>query len=93
MKITLRTFADFREVIGTAEMELFPPEGESVRGVLKGLCETHPALRGKIFDAAGNLKPYILVLKNGRNVASLQQLDTLLADRDVIALFPPVAGG
>lgn len=93
MKITLRIFANFREMIGAAEMELLLPAGESVRGVLKGLCETHPALRGKIFAAPGNLKPYILVLRNGRNVASLQQLDTLVADKDVIALFPPVAGG
>jgi molybdopterin synthase sulfur carrier subunit len=93
MKITLRIFANFREMIGDAEIETFSPDGESVRGFLKGLCETHPALRGKIFDAVGNLKPYILVLKNGRNIASLQQLDTLLADKDVIALFPPVAGG
>ncbi len=93
MKITLRTFADFREIIGAREMELFPPEGESVRGLLKGLCEVHPALLGKIFDTDGNLKPYILVLKNGRNVASIQQLDTGMADQDIIALFPPVAGG
>jgi MoaD family protein len=93
MKITLRIFAGFREMVGAAEMERFPPEGESVRGLLKGLCKAHPALREKIFDPAGNLRPYILVLKNGRNVDSLQQLDTPLADRDVIALFPPVAGG
>jgi molybdopterin synthase sulfur carrier subunit len=93
MKITLRTFADFREIIGARERELSLAEGESVRGLLKGLCEAHPVLRGKIYDTAGNLAPHILVLKNGRNVASLQQLDTLLADQDVIALFPPVGGG
>jgi len=93
MKITLRTFADFREMIGAKETELSVHEGASMRDLLNGLCATHSALQGKIFDTAGNLKPYILVLKNGRNVASLQQLDTLLADQDVIALFPPVAGG
>jgi sulfur-carrier protein len=93
MKITLRIFANFRETIGAAEMELFPSAGESAGVLLKSLCEAHPALREKIFDPAGNLKPYILVLKNGRNIDSLQRLDTPLADQDVIALFPPVAGG
>jgi sulfur-carrier protein len=93
MTITLRTFADFREMIGTREMKLSLHEGASMRDLLNGLCATHSALREKIFDATGNLKPYILILKNGRNVASLQQLDTLLAEQDVIALFPPVAGG
>ena len=68
-------------------MELFPPERESVRGLLKGLCEAHPSLRGKIFDTVGNLKPYILVLKNGRNVDSLQQLDTLRPTKTSLPSF------
>jgi molybdopterin synthase sulfur carrier subunit len=93
MKVTLRTFADFREIIGIREKELSLPEGESVGGLLKGLCEVYPGLRGKIFDAAGEIKPYILVLKNGRNIASLQNLATIIAEGDAISLFPPVAGG
>ncbi|MCE5265200.1 MAG: MoaD/ThiS family protein [Deltaproteobacteria bacterium] len=93
MKITLRTFADFRETIGSREVELSLPEGASVSRLLQSLCDSHPALKGKIFDGAGNLKPYILILRNGHNIASLEQLDTLLCDRDIVALFPPVAGG
>jgi len=93
MKIFLKAFADLREVIGSREMELSLPEGESMGGLLERLCKTHPSLRVKIFDAAGNLRPYVLVLRNGRNIDSLQRLDTLLADRDIVSLFPPVAGG
>ncbi len=93
MKITFRTFADFREIIGVREKEISLPEGETVGGLLKGLCKVHSGLQGKLFDAAGELKPYVLILKNGRNVTSLQHLDTVIADRDMIAFFPPVAGG
>ena len=93
MKITLKTFAGIPDIIGTREKEISLPEGASAGTLLKSLCEAHPALRAKLFDPAGNLKPYISVLKNGRNVASFQHLDTPLADGDVIALFPPVAGG
>lgn len=93
MKITFRTFADFREIIGAREQELSLPEGESVGGFLKGLCEAHPRLQGKLFDASGKIKPYILILKNGRNIESLQHLDTIIAADDVISVFPPVAGG
>ena len=93
MKITLRTFADFREIIGAREQELSLPEGETVGGLLKGLRECHPRLQGKLFDASGNIKPYILILKNGKNIESLQHLDTIIAADDVISVFPPVAGG
>ncbi len=93
MKITFRTFADFREIIGAREQELSLPEGETVGGLLKGLREDHPRLQEKLFDASGNIKPYIIILKNGRNIESLQHLDTIIAADDVISVFPPVAGG
>jgi molybdopterin synthase sulfur carrier subunit len=93
MKITLRTFADIREIVGTKEQELSLPEGVTVGALLGFLCEAHPALREKLFDPAGKLKPYMIILKNGRNITSLQQLDTAIDGGDVIAVFPPVAGG
>ncbi|MEI7671510.1 MAG: ubiquitin-like small modifier protein 1 [Deltaproteobacteria bacterium] len=93
MKITLRTFADFREIIGIREKEISLPDGETVGGLLKGLCKTHPTLQEKLFDAGAKLKPYVIILKNGRNIASLHHIDTVIEDGDVIALFPPVAGG
>lgn len=93
MNVTFRTFADFREIIGVREKEISLPEGETVGGLLKDLCEVYPGLQGKLFDAAGEMKPYVIILKNGRNVTWLQHLDTVIADGDVIAVFPPVAGG
>jgi molybdopterin synthase sulfur carrier subunit len=93
MKITFRTFADFREIIGVREQELSLREGETLGGLLNGLCNVHPRLQGKLFDASGNIKPYILILKNGRNIDSLQHLDTIIAADDVISVFSPVAGG
>lgn len=93
MKVTFRTFADFREIIGAREQELSLPEGETVGGLLKGLREDHPRLQEKLFDASGNVKPYIIILKNGRNIESLQHLDTIITADDVISVFPPVAGG
>jgi molybdopterin synthase sulfur carrier subunit len=93
MQITLRTFADIREIVGVKEQELSLPEGMTVGGLMGFLCEVHPALREKLFDPAGKIKPYIIILRNGRNITSLQQLDTAIDGGDVIALFPPVAGG
>lgn len=93
MKITFRTFAAFGEAIGAREMELALPPGGKIGELLKSLCEAHRGLRGHLFDEAGEIKPYIVVLKNGRSVSSLQQLDTVIDEGDVIAVFPPVGGG
>lgn len=93
MKVTFRAFADLRVVIGAREKDLSLPEGETVGGLLRELCEAHPGLEKKIFDGPGRIKPSIIVLKNGRSIAAFQQLDTILAEGDAVALFPPIAGG
>jgi molybdopterin synthase sulfur carrier subunit len=93
MKVTVRASATLREIIGARETALTLSPGETVRGLLENLCNRHSGLHGQLFDAAGQVKPHILILKNGRNILSLQQLDTIIGDGDVLALFPPVAGG
>ncbi len=93
MTITIRAYATLREVIGTRETALSLPPGETVGGLLERLCGTYPGLKQHLFESDGRTKPHIIILKNGRNIASLRQLDTPIDDNDVIALFPPVAGG
>ena len=93
MKITFRAFASLREIIGADEKTLILPQGEKVKGLLEGLCSAYPRLLEHLFDPTGAIKPYFIILKNGRNIVSLQQLDTVIDENDVIALFPPVAGG
>ncbi|MEW6333756.1 MAG: ubiquitin-like small modifier protein 1 [Thermodesulfobacteriota bacterium] len=93
MKVTFRAFATLREIIGEGEKTLILPQGEKISGLLDNLCKTYPGLREHLFDRTGQIKPYFIILKNGRNVMSLQQLDTVIDENDVIAAFPPVAGG
>jgi molybdopterin synthase sulfur carrier subunit len=93
MKITFRVFASLREIIDAGEKTFILPQGETIKGLLENLCNTYPRLRAHLFDPAGQIKPYFIILKNGRNIVSLQQLDTVIDEDDVIAVFPPVAGG
>jgi MoaD family protein len=92
MRITIRSFADYREIIGK-EMELDLPEEKTIGELLAGLGETYPALRREMFKPTGELKEFINIFINGRNIAFLADMNTRLADGDIIALFPPVAGG
>lgn len=47
----------------------------------------------KLWDEDGNLHGGTLILVNRHNVHHLQGLATPVADGDVLALFPPGAGG
>lgn len=92
MKITVRAFADYREIIGK-EFELVLPEEKTIGELLAELCERHPNLRREMFAPTGELKEFINIFVNGRNIAFLDDMATPLVDGDTIALFPPVAGG
>jgi molybdopterin synthase sulfur carrier subunit len=92
VNVKVKTFADFRELLGP-EVALSVPEGETVRGLLRVLGRRHAAFLPKVLGHDGQLRPYINILHNGRNVKSLDDLDTRLAEADVIAIFPPLAGG
>jgi MoaD family protein len=92
MKITIRAFADYREIIGK-EMELVLSEEKTIGELLAELGDRHPNLRREMFAPTGELKEFINIFINGRNIAFLEDMATPLVDGDIIALFPPVAGG
>ena len=92
MKITVKAFATFREVMDM-QIELEFPAGTTVRTLLSELTGRYKGLSEVMFSAPDTLRDFVNILKNGRNIHFLAGLDTLLDDGDMIALFPPAAGG
>jgi len=90
--ITVKSFATFRDVMDML-LTLDLPSGTTVNSLLIELMNRYPGLPDLMFASPGVLRDYVNILKNGRNIFFLKNLDTLLDDGDVIALFPPVAGG
>lgn len=103
----MKFFATFREVFGGAEKEIELESGSTIQDLLNVLCDSRRC-RQKIFDRSGKLKPYIKILKNGRNIPLFEDtrielegkriqflggIHTELEDGDVVAIFPPVGGG
>lgn len=91
MIVTVRGYADLRQVIGSREVVL--PEVATVQRLLDLLITEHPVVGTALFDQPGALLPTVNILKNGRNIFFLNGLSTLLKEGDLIAVFPPVAGG
>ena len=78
--IKLRYFASLRELIGSAEEEVFILEGSSVESLLEVVKSLHDPLKDV---------ETIMVAINGKYA----QLGASIEEGDVVALFPPVSGG
>lgn len=74
---------------GQAEVEV---AGGTVQAALDDLVRRHPGLGSKLFDN-GRLRPYVNVFVNDEDIRFLDEMDTAVADGQVIALIPAVAGG
>ena len=90
--LTVKSFATFREVMD-AQLQMNFPKGATIRTLLVELTGRYEGLGELLFAAPETLRDFVNILRNGRNIQFLAGLDTPLDDGDVIALFPPIAGG
>lgn len=68
-------------------------EAETVGGAIMALVERYPRLRQQLLDESGNLRRYVNVFLNDRNVNELRGLETEVGENDRILLLPAIAGG
>ncbi|TET05718.1 MoaD family protein [Candidatus Atribacteria bacterium MT.SAG.1] len=91
MIVKVKAFANLREVFG-GEASVRLKEGAVLKDLLSPVYLPPKALEA-IIDESGNIKPSILILKNGRNIRFLRGLLTRLEDGNKVSIFPPVCGG
>jgi sulfur-carrier protein len=68
-------------------------DGSTVGKVFSGLIDRYPGLAGSLVDDDGQLHRFVNVYRNDDDIRYLDQLDTTVADGDVISILPAVAGG
>ena len=68
-------------------------EGDSIRTVVSGLVERHPALGSQLLTEDGDLNRFVNVYVNGQDVRYLSGLDTPVGPGDEVRLLPAMAGG
>ncbi|HLO28129.1 MAG TPA: ubiquitin-like small modifier protein 1 [Anaerolineales bacterium] len=82
----VKLYANLRKLAGTKEVSI---TGTTIREVLNELVQQNPPLSEMILQA-GEVRPLIVITLNGHNVIDLA---TAVTEQDMVAIFPPIAGG
>jgi sulfur-carrier protein len=92
MKVHLKAFASFKDILGK-EKDVNVKEGASVGELLEDLSSKNTKLKDAIFDETGQLRDYVILMKNRKSIEHMEGLNTKLSEGDEVAILPPVAGG
>ena len=93
MRVQVKTFATLREITGGLMHYIDVDQGSTLKDVLEELFKRYPSLRDEILDENGELKAGYRLLVNGREAMHIGGMGIEIREGDVIALFPPIAGG
>ncbi len=92
MSVKIKVFATLKDRFGFEEMEV--REGE-FREIMKEVAKiVGNEWLDVVFDKNWNVRDDVVILINGRNIRDFKDVEIQkLKDGDVIAIFPPIAGG
>lgn len=93
MIVKIRTYGIYGHILDGLNSIVLKDGRPNVRMVLDRITSIYPELNDKLYDKDGRLIEYIIILKNGRNIDSLNGLSTEIEDGDEITLLPLISGG
>ena len=93
IRVTARFFGSFKQATQKRDIEIAIPNGSTVAILLAKIIAKYPSLQRLILDNNLQLGSWVVILINGRNMSIFEGVNTQLNEGDVVAVFPPVAGG
>ena len=88
---TVRIPAPLRSFTGgAAEVAV---EGDTVAALLRSLTEAHSELKLQILNDQGEVRNFVNIFVDDKNIRSLDGLESTVAEGATIHIVPAVAGG
>jgi molybdopterin synthase sulfur carrier subunit len=91
MAVSVRIPAQIRRLYGAQSWE--PVEADTVGAVISALETRFPGMGERLTEPDGQLRRWVNVFVDGRDVHTLQGLDTPLGPGAKVYIVPSVAGG
>ena len=67
--------------------------GANVNEVINNLENQFPGVKSRLCDDQGQIKRYVNVFVNDKEIRTLQGADTPVAESDEVSILPAMAGG
>jgi molybdopterin synthase sulfur carrier subunit len=95
IRVKIYTILAIKEIVGQRELEISISEGSTVKDLISWMVEKWgDRLSSHIFQPGSDrLLPHIRLMVNGRDIAFLNGMETLLQEGDEFQMLPLVAGG
>ena len=90
VKVEVFLFGALSRVAGKKRVEV---EAMDILEVLRALTDIREEFKSIIFDDHKNLRRFIYIYINGRDIRFLNKLKTYLNEGDIIQVIPAVSGG
>ena len=92
--VSVEFLAALRIFTNERRIDIEVPEGSTIATVLDELHQRFGNENAeRIFDTTNGVSPALIILVNGTNIKTLDGIDTLVQEGDVIACVPIMAGG
>ncbi len=93
--VKVRTILTIKKILGQGEIELSVPERSTLQELVTMLVNRFGDELASLLlkPETRNSLPYIRYMVNGRDIAFLSGMETMLQSGDEVLILPPVSGG
>jgi molybdopterin synthase sulfur carrier subunit len=93
--VKIRTILTLKKILGKGEVEITVPDRSTLGDLLKIMANRWGyELASHLFESKStSVLPSIRLMVNGRDIAFLNRMETVLQNGDEVLILPPISGG